>query len=263
MAELHDRNRADAPHPISAEDMAEFLRQPELWRQNKPRVERCANGVVGWMQFVFEDMGLNCFVPPIKPDLTERQRESLRRFGFRLFFIPAIIEADYPSSFVKPDWGRDLNASPLSRRPLPGKWVAVETIQKPNLDDPEDYHGDQLASAIGLQVRFGISWDYLHQGGLLAKIAKVTGFPQKGVRLPIVEEWNFLGNLMNWLRENRGEDHLPDLGSTDSWEWCENSWECEDRLVVGSRERGGLAHVGRHFRGDQRDYIGFRVLAVL
>lgn len=260
MTELHDRNRESAPNPISAEDLAEFLRQPELWRQGKRRAVRMANGPVEWMQFVFEDMGLDCVVPPINPRLTDIQRESLRRFHLRLFFIPAIAEEQFPSGFVR--LGGLYSAAP-ARRPLSGKWVAVEMITTPEWNDPDDYLCDWLVRDINLKSRFGVSWDDLHQGGLLAKIAKMTGFPKKRVRLPTVEEFNFLGNLMNWLRANRNDDHLPVLGSTNSWEWTENVLEPNDCLVVGHCDHGGLAGVGGRLRSDRVSNIGFRFLAVL
>lgn len=260
LAELHDRNRASAPNPISAEDLAEFLRRPELWRQGKPRAARMANGPKEWMQFVFQDMGLDCIVPPINPRLTDIQRESLRRFQLRLFFVPAIEEKQFPSSFVKPCFVYPNE----SRKPLPGKWVAVETIARPNWDDPEAYRCDWLAKEVlGLSSRFFVSWDDLHRGGLLAKIAEASGFSKKRVRLPTAEEFNFLGNLMNWLRANRNDDHLPDLGSTTSWEWTENAYNPNGCLVVGHCDHGRLMGAGGRVRSDRSDCIGFRFLAVL
>lgn len=216
---------------------------------------------MAWMQDVYRELGINCVVPAV-PKLTERQTKSLKRFGFRLFFIPAITEEAYPASFMKPDWGRHLDATQIERRPLPGKWVAVETIAKPNWDDPAGYCDDRLAAALKLKSRFGISWDDLHDGGLLGRIARVTGFPRKTTRQPTAEEWNFLANLFNWLRAKRREN-LPDLGSTASWEWCENTCESDFRLVVGSRVRGGLAGVYRDWRDGRHDGVAFRALAVL
>lgn len=255
MAELHDRNRDAAPHPISAEDLAEFLRQPELWRQGKPRAVRMANGLAEWMQFVFQDMGLACVVPPLKPGLTDIQRESLRCFHLRLFYIPAVTEKQFPPSFVNP-----CSIHPNeSRRPLPGKWVAAETITRPNWNDPNAYACDWLTK----ESRFGVSWDDLHRGGILKRIAKMTGFPKKSVRLPTAEEFNFLGNLMNWLRANRNDDYLPDLGSADSWEWTENAYDLDSCLVVGNCNHGGLVAAGGRLRSDRSGEIGFRFLAVL
>lgn len=261
LIELLDRNRPNAPHPISAEDLAEFLRQPELWRQGKPRAVRMANGPEEWMQFVFQDMGLDCVVPPIKPRLTDMQRESLRQFHLRLFFIPAIKEEQFPPSFV-----RLTGLYPaVSKRPLPGKWVAVETVAKLNREDPDvDARACWfITDVLGLKSRFGVSWNDLYLGGFLRNIAKATGFPNKSVRLPTAEEFNFLGNLMNWLRANRGDDYLPDLGSTDSWEWSASTHDPDGCLIVGSCRHGGLAAAAGRLRSDPGDDIGFRFLVVL
>lgn len=264
LRELHDRNRDGAPNPISAEALAEFLRQPDFWREGSSAVvlqTKTQDDVGSWMWSFYRALGMRVDVPPV-PKLTPKQKKSLERFGFRLFFIPAITEDAYPAGFVKPAWGKYLDVSQIERRPLPGKWVAIETISKPNWNDPAGYSEDRLAAAVKLERRFNVSFDDLHQGGILEKIAKVTGFPKKGVRLPSAEEWNFLGNLFLAILSLRGEV-LPDLGSTDSWEWCENTYESDGRLLAGSRECGGLAGVDRGWPDHRDGLVGFRVLAVL
>lgn len=263
LAELHDRNRTDAPAPITAEDLAEFLRDPTRWR--KPSVDIPAleaESLRTWMQNVYNELGIACEVP-LPPVLTPRQQKSLKKFGLRLFFIPAITEDQYPVSFVKPVWGRYLTVSEIKHQPLPGRWLVVETLPKPNWDDPAGYPNDILAKALKLTKRFAVSWDDLHnEGGLLSRIAKITGLPKKSTRLPTTEEWNFLGNLFLWLNQHRNET-LPDLGSTNSWEWTENVYGSGYRLIVGDREYGGLADVHSSLRNDHRENIAFRVLAVL
>ncbi len=263
LSELHERNCRGAKSPITSQDLAEFLRNPELWRQTVwTEDDVLLYQPQALLDGVYASLGINCQVPPV-PSLTKKQQKSLVKFGFRLFFIPAITESEYPASFRKPDWGRRLDASQVEHRPLKGEWVAVETIAKPNWDDPGGYPNDRLAAAVKLEWRFGVSWYGLHDGGFLQRIARVTGFPQKATRLPTAEEWNFLGNLFNFLRERHSEQILPDLGATNSWEWCENLCGSDTRLVAGHREDGGLAGVGRYWRGDPNDGIGFRVLVVL
>jgi len=265
LRELHDRNRGDAPNPISAEDLTEFLRQPDFWRDSSSAVvsdgydEMVDVGV--WMQNVYRDLGVEVVVPPA-PKFTERQLRSFRRFTFRLFFVPAIGEDKYPASFVKPNWDQSLKAAQIFRKLLPGKWVAVETIGKPN-SQSGDYHEDRLAEAMNIRSRFGVSWDDLHDGGLLAKIAKATGFPRKATRLPTAEEWNFLANLMGWLNLDRGEKNLPRLASTNSWEWCENACENGFRLIVGNSGCGGLTNVQSNGPEYSNAHTGFRVLVEL
>jgi hypothetical protein len=245
-----------------AGDLEAFLKDPACWRETDSGLAVPETDEQGWMQKVYRDLGIECVVPPI-PALTRRQKKSLEKFGFRPFFIPSITEEAYPASFVKSDWGRHLDASQIERRPLPGRWVAVETVVKPNWNDPKGYPDDELARVVKLEQRFGVSWDDLHQGGLLERIAKATGFPKKGVRLPTAEEWNFLANLFLAILSLRGEV-LPDLGATDSWEWCENAYESDNRLIMGNhRGHGGLANVNRVWRDNRNDSIAFRVLAVL
>ncbi|MBU1908177.1 hypothetical protein KKF59_03565 [Patescibacteria group bacterium] len=214
-----------------------------------------------WQGVWDELLGIGKIVVQPLPNLTPKQLESLDKYGFLLVRIPAIIEEQYPSSFVKPAWGRHPNIQSIERFPLVGDWIVVETIAKPHYDDPNGYPDDRLMATLMRSSRFNTSHDDL-TGGLLAKIAKITGFPKKGTRLPTVEEWNFIGNLFNWLRENRGMN-LPDLGSTRSWEWCQNTLDSDYRLIVGYSENGGLADVHDAWRGARYGDISFRVLAVL
>lgn len=266
LRELHDRNRPGAPNPISAEDLAEFLRQPDFWREGSSAVvldeHDETQDVRFWMQNVYRELGLRVDVPPV-PKLTPKQQKSFSRFTFRLFFVPRIGEDSYPSYFVKPAWGRDLETRRIERRVLLGEWVGVETIAKPNYQSG-DYHEDRLAEAIGLKSRFSVSWDELYDGGLLAKIAKVTGFPKRATRLPTAEEWNFLANLMGWLNSEQGKKHFPLLGSTDAWEWCANVYDSPNRrLLVGSSDHGGLTNVNSYWHSDHGVRVGFRVLVEL
>lgn len=263
LAELHDRNRPDASAPITAEDLAEFLRDPTRWRPRSvdiPALE--VDSLRLWMQNVYNALGIQCEVP-LPPVLTPRQKKSMKKYGFRLFFIPAVTEERYQAKFVTLNWAKYLTLESIERQPLPGRWVVVETISKPNYDDPAGYPNDALARALKLTQRFAVSWDDLHnEGGLLSRIAKITGLPKKSTRLPTAEEWNFLGNLFLWLNANRNES-LPDLGSTNSWEWTENSYGSGRRLIVGGRGYGGLSYVYCRWHYSHYDRIGFRVLAVL
>ncbi|KKR48554.1 MAG: hypothetical protein UT86_C0004G0038 [Candidatus Magasanikbacteria bacterium GW2011_GWC2_40_17] len=286
-------NRGQDPEQF-AQDLREFLRNPALWRESKRYLVSQAMELLGtaevlgnsshmediysamgrisssdfrqalcyWMQGVYFTMGIQCEVP-LPPALTSRQKKSLKKYGLRLFYIPAITEAEYPESFIKPDWGKLLTVSSIESKPLLGRWVVIETIPKPSWDDPVGYTNDTLAQALKLVKRFAVSWDDLYnEDGFLTKIAKITGLPKHSTRLPTAEEWNFLGNLFLWLNANRKEN-LPDFGSTSSWEWTENLYDFDNRVVVGSREDGGLADVDDNWHNSHNDSIAFRVLAVL
>lgn len=210
-----------------------------------------------WVSF-YESLGI-----PMGPRVSDTQKAALTEYGFRPIFFPAIGEDAYPSGFVRPAWSKCLDVSKIKRTPLPGRLCAVETVVKPNWDDPQGYPNDRLAKAVGLERRFSVSWDDLHnKDGILGKVAEKLGFPATQVRCPFAEEWNFAGNVFNELRENHGED-LPDLGSTDSWEWCENAYESDRRLVAGCRDVGGLSAVNGDWQGSCGDDVCFRVLVVL
>lgn len=197
------------------------------------------------------------------PRLTEEQGAKLDEYGFRILFIPAITEDEYPGGFITPNWNMFLKDADAERRPLPGRFVAVETIAKPDWDDQKGCPDDKLGKSIGLKKRFGVSDDDLrNSNGPHARIATLLGFPRERVRSPSVEEWNFVGNMFNHLRKKYNEP-LPDLGSTNSWEWCENTFGSVGRLVAGNREVGGLAGVSHNWRDIRDDDVAFRVLVVL
>ena len=214
-----------------------------------------------WEQVWEAILGKQVNVPPV-PRLKAKTKKATEEYLLMLLFLPAITEADYPAEFVKPAWSKHLTVSSIQRRPLPGRWVIVETIRKPNWNDPQGYGdgNDPLTKALGLAKRFAISWNTLHETHFPAT-AKLLGLSKKAVRLTTTEEWNLIGNLFLWLNRHRNMT-LPDLGSTNSWEWCENAYDDDARLVVGSREGGGLADVLYDWHGSARCGIGFRVLAV-
>ncbi len=250
-------------------DLDAFLKDPTRWRTTPsgltvPAAQDLAT-VQSWMQMVYGAAGFkgSRIVVPELPRITDKQKAALARFRQLMLFIPAKGEDSYPDSFVKPAWDKHLTASEIERRPLPGKWVAVETIANCDWNDPKGYGNgnDPVVSALGLKSRFSISPDDHHsRKGTLLRLAKLGSFPKKGTRFGTAEEWNFLGNLFNLLREKHGQAHLPDLGLTNSWEWCENTYESDNRVIVGSRVHGGLSAVRGLWHSHPYGHIGFRVL---
>lgn len=242
-------------------DLDAFLKNPTLWR--KAAASACTiapQEAQAFWQDVYDELGIKAIVPYM-PALTEKQVKSLDKFGFLLVYIPSISEEDYPESFIKPAWGKYLSISGIERKPLEELWVAVETIAKPDNDDPAGYPDDRLMAAVKRDKRLHTSHDDLKRG-LLKEIAEATGFPKKGTRLCTAEEWNVVANLFNYLRGHRNMP-LPDLGSTRSSELCENACGSDYCLKVGNRNCGGLADVDKVMRDSLLCSIGFRVLAVL
>ena len=250
---------------------AEFLRDSGRWHRTEtglvvPGVQDLAN-LQSWMQTVYDGAGFKTpiVVPPL-PCISKKQIAALTRFGLEMFYLPAIGEDAYPDDWVKPAWGKYLTVIQIERKPLPGKWIAVETIAKCDWNDPQGYGGgsDPVASALRLTKRFGISWDAHHaRRGTLQRLAKLGSLPKRGTQFATAEAANFIGNLFNLLHEKHGQAHLPNLGLTNSWEWCNNSYESDGRLIVGCSGGGGLAAVDWGWRDVPFDYIGFRVLVVL
>ncbi|MDD5043086.1 MAG: hypothetical protein PHD51_00235 [Patescibacteria group bacterium] len=242
---------------IFSEDLNAFLEDPTRWRETPFGLVVPRDNLRVWMQDVYNEIEISCKVPLV-PKLTPQQMKSLVKFGFRSFFIPAVSEDEYPSDFIKPEWGnRGLDADDTERKPLLGRWVAIETI------DRDDYSNDLLRVKLKLKSRFSVEYDsdFYNDTGLLARAAKITGFPKNHVCLPTVEEWNFLGNMFNWLRENHREQ-LPDLGKPEYWEWCANI-SSEHHLITGDCDDGGLAGVRERWHDDHYGHVGFRFLIVL
>ena len=207
-----------------------------------------------WVEF-YEALGVS-----IGPRVSDEQKAALTEYGFRPIFFPAIGEDCYPSDFVKLDWEKFLKGTKIKHLPLPGRLGAIETIAKSNWNDPAGYPNDRLAKAIGLDRRFGNSWDDLHkEGGVFEKVAAKLGFPTAQVRCPSARQWNFAANIFNKLRIEHKEP-LPNLGDTNSWEWCEDACGSGDRLIAGHSDGGGLSAVDDGWQSDCYDSIGFRVL---
>jgi hypothetical protein len=242
-------------------DLEEFIANPLLWR--KAALSACAivpEDAQAFWRGVYDELDMNVAVPAMSA-LTDKQIKSLDKFNFLPVYIPSISEDKYPEGFIKPAWSKYLDVSEIERKPLKGGWVAIETIAKPDWNDPAGYAEDRLMAAVKRSSRFNTSHDDLEQG-LLKAIAEATGFPKKGTRLPTAEEWNFMANLFNWLREHRGM-RLPDLGATNSWELCKNAYGSGRFLIVGNRESGELAGVYLRRHGGRDGNVSFRVLAVL
>ena len=133
LRELHDRNRADVPHPIGDDDLTAFLRDPTRWRTAPsglvvPAGQDFAT-LPQFMQKVYDGAGfkeLRIVVPPL-PRVSDKQANALQRFRMEMFYIPAVDEDAYPDGFVKLARVKYLTVSQIERRPLLGKWVAVET----------------------------------------------------------------------------------------------------------------------------------------
>lgn len=194
-----------------------------------------------------------------EPKLIAKQQEEFLRFGWRVMYVPALAESRYPKYFVRLDRGAYLEPGLIEKRPLSGLWLAVETLAKPDWQGRNRYRDDQLGQAIGLKNRFGISPQEIYRK-IIPAVAIKVGVPSRQIRLPSAEEWNFISNTFNELRVKRGEK-LPDLGATNSWEWCANAYGLQDQLIAGFCASGGLSALYSNKRADP--CIGFRLIITL
>lgn len=244
---------------FTAQDLDAFYKNPKFWQPESALIT--PEDAQTFWQMVWDELaleiGCRLIVPPV-PRLTDRQCKSIIQHRLLPVYIPALSEERYPSCFLKPDWGKLIDASQIERKPLEGIWIAIEAIKKPDHDVSESYPDDSLMAAIKCSGRYSRSYEDLSKW-MFDKVAKTTGFPRKRVRLPSLEEWNLVGNLFNWLRERRSMD-LPDLGTTRSREWCENTYKSEQRLFSGHSLRGGFAEVDALGHGFRDRSIAFRVL---
>ena len=134
---------------------------------------------------------------------------------------------------------------------LSGHWVIIDNTQKPDYDDGKQlYPEDPFKSNLPDESRFSLSWDELH-GDVLPKIAERLNIPKDKVRLPKEIEFNILGNLYH-----------KEWGQTSTYEWFEDKFGSDRRLIGGSSDDGGLADVDWDQPGTRYGSIGFRPLIV-
>ena len=255
--------------PAFLEELTALIVRHEPPVEEKPALGRMPTDFTklhAWMERALtEFLGFEVMVPE-PPTFNQRQRRLLKKMKLRVIFLPDESDEKLAALKVKSNWSRYLTVDNIERIALPGKWVAYEVIPKPNYGDGK-YADDKLMAAIGLDSRFNHphsgkgEGDDL-EGDILPKVAAVLAPLGGKVILQSAEEFNFLGNFLNWLREKTGED-FPDLGATDSWEWCRNSCGVHYRLIVGGRGRGGLSAVCCVWRNGRSIHIAFRVLVVL
>lgn len=204
--------------------------------------------------------------------ISEVTTQACVDFGLIPVFCPAgeleqVVGSGHGDRYIFPAWGKRINESEIERRPLPGRWILIETVPKPDWNNPAGYNADdKVAKLLGLEKRFATGWDTLHDGRL-NKLAGVWGLSSfDTIRLPTAEEMNWVGNLFPLANRTMGTN-LPNLGATASWEWCENRHgSIGHHLVFGHSGFGGLSAVLKGWRESCErtlSLVGFRVLAVL
>lgn len=224
-------------------------------------------------------------VPPLPPEVTPERVREWRELGFELHYLPEITMAedrDFPGWRHKPgkrytpgqqyglefyDEIKNGNLAPDSAT-LPGSWILADSREKPDYQNGKQlYPNDDQIGAILKDLReqgiiqafdpptsrFNLSWDELHSTELTSRLASLLGVPPDKLRLPRAIEWNYLGNAFH-----------PQWGTTNTWEWLEDSYQGgRRRMRCGGSRGGGLSGVYWNVPGDRYGYLGFRRLVVL
>lgn len=254
---LVERFEATERESQSQEDRLKMLRYPNLMGKN------WKSALHAWMQEVMDAfLGFHVDVPePLT--LNRNQRRLLKKYGLWLFFVPAVEESLYPTHMIKLDWNRCLSGTGVQPLSLPGCWIAFEIIQKPNYEDGK-YPDDKLMVEIGMETRFVHPYSDKGEGDdlvvdILPKAAKELAPLGGTTRIQSARVFNFMGNLFNWLSKYT-EDSFPDLGATNSVEWCEERYGSQNALIVGDSAHRGLSHVYYYWCDCRYTHIAFRFL---
>lgn len=237
-------------------------------------------------------LGVDIDIAPLPDLVTPEVREKLKDLGMELRFIPDLdldtveeikkigvdeylknLQRRYPNwhkyetldSSQKSDYSIPRNIEEwywnlvkdgkVSFPKLSGKWIAVETIPKPQYG--EKYVSSKITDELGLKDRFNVNWNDASKRISEAKgnILSSAGLPVIGGQVRMLEavEWNLLANREGW-------------GKTDTYEWTNT--ECRDdgdsrRIVVGFSVLGGAALADWYSPEYSLDNLGFRLAVVL
>ncbi len=233
-----------------------------------------------WRTFLGKDID----VPPVPQELLDAQQKAQEKgiTSLEAHYLPAmklgtrggkggkipVKPVDAPGWTTKPnDWFWEqatdgkVDDSAFS---LDGNWVLIDKTPKPQYDNGrQSYESDTLTALMARlrdedkiegsstpASRFSTSWNEL-DGKVLPELAHDLGVRDDQVRLPKAIEFNVLGNM-----------HHKEWGETTTWEWFEDKFESDGRLIGGGSDGGGLARV-RWLQPDGRDDgLGFRPLIV-
>ncbi len=215
-----------------------------------------------WMQKALERFLEQKLTVPEPPIVSAAGRQLMEEMQLRMIFLPDLSHSVLDMLNERLEWERIVVSLPEQFR-LPGKWVAYEVIPKAGYMAGR-YFNDGLMKSIDVESRFrhpytsGSADDDLITS-ILPKVRIILKPLGGRVMLQSAEEFNFVGNFLNFLREQTGEN-FTNLGDSDSWEYCRNKTSSNEPLLVGSRMDGGLKVVGKcqsHIRSSR---IAFRFL---
>ena len=225
---------------------------------------------------------------PVPREVTPEVKDRLEAEGFSLVFVPSLdlspdelknkdteaylkdLAKQYPNWKPFEDLSDDEENDPKVTRnleqffwdqvkegnvdmpTLPGRWLAVETLEKPNWNDT--YETTPFSERLGFENRFSLSYDEVNEAIDRTKndFSTEVGLQEADVRFLDAMEWNLLANRFGW-------------GGSNSYEWTTTEYRGSGgsrRLVVGYSGHGGAARVRWGRPGGRYGHIGFRVAVV-
>lgn len=234
-------------------------------------------------------LGADFIILPLPTEITQEVKHRLETEGFTLVFLPSLdlvasqLKRKTPARYLKeltaryPKWKpfeslsdrkksnckvtrnlekkfwEDVKEGTVDLPTLPGSWLAVETLPKPNYG--QKYQKTLFGQRLGFENRFNVSW---HDAKEAIDKAKPKFFSDIGLRCGEVRflnvlEWNLLANRFGW-------------GETNSYEWTNTEYRGPGgsfRLIVGYFGNGGAANVNWASPGSAYGgYVGFRLAVV-
>jgi hypothetical protein len=233
-------------------------------------------------------LGVDLAIPPLPTEISLEVKQKLEKEGFTLVFLPSLdlspnqLKTKDPAQYLKefnrryPNWrpfeslsDTEKSDHKVSRNlekwlwervkkgevdfpTLPGSWLAVETLPKPNYR--EKYQKTAFGQRLGFEDRFNVSCDKAEEAVDKAKpkFFSDIGLRRDKVRFLGVLEWNLLANRFGW-------------GETNTYEWTNTEYRAPGgsrRLIVGYSDYGGAADVLWHRPGYAYDDVGFRLAVV-
>ncbi len=257
----------------------------------RERRQEATSGLESQEQRVWQDiLGGQVDIARLPDYISPEVIRNLEAFGMELRFVPSLdlmqaslgsknvgeylreINARYPnwkpyeslSDQEKVDhtkirnlrswYWEQVKANKVNFPTLPGKWIAVETMDKPSYGN--QYAQTPITARLGLSDRFNVSWNNAKEGinRIKPDLLSTLGLTGKAdMRLLTALEWNLLGNREGW-------------GATDTYEWVEDEYResgVSRRLLVGGSDDGGASYVDWDHPGYSDDGIGFRAAVVL
>lgn len=189
-----------------------------------------------WGQVYLQVFGWSDLIPPV-PDSYETRKVRLSELGFVPVYLSPRL-ADVLETFF-PCRLKDYSEKHREKIPLQGRWVAVETVSKPDKSDPRGYGkgADLLAQAIEIGDRRVLTFNAVNDV-VIPKVSELFGLCPSRVQLPSREEYRAICYLFQWIEYHLNTKSIQDMTHTFLYEMCRNVYHRTDG-------RGQCTHLDR------------------